>query len=409
MKKLIRILVLLIFVQPLPGVAQPKRICVMGSSTAYGYFPGTFIPRDSSWAFKIKEHFKATGQIDTLYNIATPGIDCYIGMPTGYVPPPGRNFPNPEFNITRAVNFDPKPDVIIINFPSNNYTVLSIPEIISCLQAMKDYANAQNIRCYITTTQPRNDFVQLVERQKLKDIKQAIEATFGVFSIDFWTDLVQEPSLLLNPAYNLGDGVHLTPGGHTLLKNRLIARDIFFAPVAIRDGTLTATGRGSHVLISWNPGDNSSFTPYRLQRATAGGSFATIHTFQQQDMPGSPMIYVDNGAAPGINLYRVSGSNAGGGTEFSSTVAVRHDPITVSNPYLFPTVASSFFNLMLPPGSSEILVTVSDMSGKVVWKRKFPPGSGWKNVTVPSFSLNTGLYRVHFPCTRFPALTVIKR
>ncbi|RYE21592.1 MAG: hypothetical protein EOP51_15245, partial [Sphingobacteriales bacterium] len=67
------------------GIAQNKRICVMGSSTAWGYFTidGTLLyPRDSAWAFKLKKHYKDLGVIDTLFNIAANSSSCYDGMPS---------------------------------------------------------------------------------------------------------------------------------------------------------------------------------------------------------------------------------------------------------------------------------------------------------------------------------------
>lgn len=406
MEKLVKILLILFFVCPLPGVSQPKRICVMGSSSAYGYFPNTTIPRDSAWAFKVKEYFKGTGEIDTLYNIGTPGIDCYIGMPTGYVPPAGRNLPNPDFNITKAVNFVPAPDVIIINFPSNNYTVLSIAEIMFCLQTMKDYANARNIRCYITTTQPRNDFVQLVERQKLREIKDSIEERFGVFSIDFWTDIVQEPSLFIRPEYNLGDGVHLTPEGHTVLKNKVIARDIFFAPVALDAGMLYATDHNDHVLVSWKPGTSTSFTPYRLERADGTGSFNTIYEFPS-GTSGEQMLFSDENAFRGINLYRVAGSYAGGGTIYSSVISVKFDGTRAAGPYLFPTVSSTFINLILPPGFSTSAV-ICDAAGKVVWRKKYSEANFRRNERIDVTRFASGMYRLYFPGSNFKSIGLIR-
>jgi len=199
----------------------------MGSSSALGYFgnPPQF-PKDSGWAYKLKDHFKNLGIIDTLYNIAVPGGDPYVGMPSSYVPPVGRDKPDARFNITKAINFVPRPDVIIVNFPSNHYDWLTPAEIIHCLKVIKDSAVANNIKCYITTPQPRDSFSP-VERQKLKDLKLLIESTFSEWSLDFWTDLVLGSNLKIKPEYAFGDGVHLNPAGHTVLVNKVIQKNIF--------------------------------------------------------------------------------------------------------------------------------------------------------------------------------------
>ncbi len=407
MKKLIVIAVILFFVHPLPGVSQMKRICVMGSSSAYGYFPNSPYPRDSSWAFKVKEYFKSAAVIDTLYNIGTPGIDCYVGMPTGYVPPAGRNLPNPEFNITRAANFVPAPDVIIINFPSNNYTVLSVEEILFCLHTMKDYANSRNIRCYITTTQPRNDFVQPSEREKLRNIRDSIIAHFGVFAIDFWSDIVEQPSLFIKPEYNLGDGVHLTPSGHTVLKNKVIERDIFFAPVALEESRLYAADRGDHILLTWMPVSSTSYMRYRLERSDGSGMFQFIHTFPNQPFSGEKMLYADEDARNGINLYRVEGSDAEGNIHYSQVVPVKHVSQRRGEPYLFPTMSSTSINLILPPGFSTWAV-ICDASGGIVWRKRYPEVNFRRNETIDVSRLAQGVYRLYFPGTDHPSIGMIR-
>src|SRR6201996_4520386 len=139
-----------------------KRIGVIGSSTSYGYFGNPpLYPKDSGWAYKIQKYYKDAGILDTVYNLAVVSADCYNGMPSSYVPPTGRNLPDPVHNITAILNQVPKPDVIVVNYPTNSYDWLPNAEVIQCLQTIKDSANAQNVRCYITTTQPRNNYIRL--------------------------------------------------------------------------------------------------------------------------------------------------------------------------------------------------------------------------------------------------------
>ncbi|HSN61978.1 MAG TPA: hypothetical protein VLR49_13655, partial [Ferruginibacter sp.] len=194
MKHILRILLSLFLLFILqPGFTQ-KRIAIIGSSSASGYFPpSSGYPKDSAWAFKIKKHYKDLGVIDTIFNLGQSSTDCFEGMPSSYVPPAGFGYrlPNPAINITKAVNLIPKPDVIIVNYPSNNYDWISNDQILTCLQIIKDSANAKNIVCYITTTQPRDGFSP-TERIKLKTLRDLILTQFGEWAIDFFTDLAQE-------------------------------------------------------------------------------------------------------------------------------------------------------------------------------------------------------------------------
>src|SRR6218665_1412616 len=99
-------------------IAQPKKICVMGSSSAYGYFNingEPQYPRDSAWAFKLKKYYKDLNIIDTLYNIAITSANPYHGMPTSYTPPADRPAPYYPFNVTKATQYSPLPYVLIVS------------------------------------------------------------------------------------------------------------------------------------------------------------------------------------------------------------------------------------------------------------------------------------------------------
>lgn len=187
---------------------------MLGSSSAYGYTgnPPQF-PKDSTWAYRVKDYYKAKGMIDTLYNFGVLSTDPYAAMPTSYTPPPGRMLPDPLHNITMALSKNP--DVIVVNFPTNSYDWMPFSEVIFCLQTIRDSANARGVPCYISTTQPRNGFSPS-ERQRLKDLRDLIMETFGVFAIDFFTDIVQEPELILRPVYGL-ISVRFGPGVNTIM------------------------------------------------------------------------------------------------------------------------------------------------------------------------------------------------
>jgi lysophospholipase L1-like esterase len=310
------------------GFSQ-KRIAVIGSSSAYGFFPSASgIPRDSAWAFKIKKHFKDLGIIDTLFNLGQNSTDCFEGMPSSYIPPaapPGYSYrlPNPAINITKAVNLLPKPDVIIINYPTNNYDWIPNERVISCLQTIKDSANAKGIRCFITTTQPRDGFSPS-ERLKLKTLRDLILNQFGEWAIDFYTETVQEPGLTIKTVYSAGDGVHLNPAGHTVCKGKVLDKNLFFEVVPVRFSGLSATVQKDHVLLAWqtlNENGNSFFTIESSRDA--------LHFFPLDRVEGafnstlaSAYSYKDVQPAEGKNYYRIAAVSAPGQKQFSNIVAV---------------------------------------------------------------------------------------
>jgi hypothetical protein len=260
--------------------AQPtKRICVIGSSTAFGYFPSsiTNYTSDSGWVAKLNNHYKAPGIIDTTYNIAVLGSDCYSGMPTSFIQPLGENSPNINGNISRAVSLVPKPTVIVINYSNNNYERLSNDAILQCLQTMKDTANVNGINCYITTTQPRNSF-DSASRQKLLDLSIAIKAKFGYWAIDFFNPMAELPSLNILPVFDWGDLIHINPLGHTLLAQQVIDKNIFSTVLPLAFTYFNISKQQEYVQLQWGTIQQINSKKIMIQSSEDGGIYTTIHT-----------------------------------------------------------------------------------------------------------------------------------
>lgn len=375
----------------------------MGSSSAYGYFPGTSISRDSAWAPKVSKHYKTLGILDTLYNIGTPGIDCYIGMPTGYVPPPGRYAPDPQFNITRAVSFNP--DVILINFPSNNYTFLSTSEIMFCLQTMKDYANAFNIYVFISTTQPRDDYYNIIDRLKLKEIRDSTINRFGVYAMDFWTPLVQEPSLFIKPEYALGDLVHLNPEGHTQLKNVVVLKDIFFAPVATGFNYFHATPATHAIQLNWNLQNTAGDEMVMVEKQLPNGNFETIGTGHTQN--NGEGNFTDYYPAEGDNFYRVKVYRNGALNLTSHIEQVNFTNVQTAKMMVYPNPVKDNVHLILPLMQDRSELVVVDASGKQLQQINVPPNT--QRITIDCRNYPSGTYWIHLNGSIKQTVTVIRK
>lgn len=352
--------------------SQNKRICVMGSSSAWGYFTidGTQLyPRDSGWAFKIKKHFKDLGKIDTLYNIAANSSNCYNGMPSSYTPPANRSQYPPyyPFNITKAVQLVPKPDVIIVNYPTNQYDWLPVSEILFCLQTIKDSANAAGIHCFITTTQPRDNFSPN-ERQRLKEIRDMIMFQFGPWAIDFWTD-VTVPVNLMNPVYNLGDNVHLTPAAHTLLKNRVINANIFFTALPVSLTQFNAQKKPASVLLQWSTVSETNSSHFLVQKSTDGKNFASIATVAASGNSSQLRTYTAEDMQPntGNNFYRVVAVDLNRQKEFSSKINVPFAPSRFFAGEVYPNPVVNELAVSLESAKKELAdITIFSITGKKI-------------------------------------------
>lgn len=217
-----KIILLLAVFAALNAESQVRRIGVLGSSSANGQG----VPTDSAWAMKLKKYYLGLNLIDTLHRIAASTYDCYSGMPTGYIPPPGRNSPNISYNITRLMTRTPMPTTIIVSYPNTNYNIFSDQEILFCLDSIKKYANAMGAVCFIATTQPRDNYDD-AGRARLKYLNELIKNYFGYYAIDFFTPLNNPANNRLRPEYALGDGVHINSRGHEVLFQQVLAKNIF--------------------------------------------------------------------------------------------------------------------------------------------------------------------------------------
>ncbi len=192
----------------------PRHVVVIGSSTAAG--TGASVP-DSAWVNRYRSYLTNLHPEYEVSNLAKGGYQTYHLMPTGFVPPPGRNQPDTLRNITRALSLDP--DAIIVNLPSNDAAVgISAAEQMQNFRAMQALALAQDVSFWICTPQPRIfDSTKVAIQWALLD---SIEAYFAPKVLDFW-DQIAEPSGLPSGIYDAGDGVHLNDLGHRILAERV--------------------------------------------------------------------------------------------------------------------------------------------------------------------------------------------
>jgi lysophospholipase L1-like esterase len=347
-----------------------KRVAVIGSSTAYGFFPPPSPPysTDSGWVSKLQKYYQQLNIVDTVFNLGCLGRDCYSGMPTGYIPPPGENTPDQTCNITKAIAQLPKPDVILVNYPSNSYERLDNDSIIQCLRAIKDEANSNNIRCYIATTQPRNSF-DSAGRQKLKDLRDLMLATFGTWAIDFFTPLVEEPSLNILPAYDLGDNIHINPEGHTALLNQVIAKNIFTTVLPVHFDYFKADMMNDKTMLQWCTSSEYNNSYFIVERSSNGRSFDPITAVNSRSNNSIAQAYQYADVASNLNgfFYRVAAISSTGNKQLSAVIFVPPIRKTFTVNALYPSPASNvIFTQIGLQGKKNIDVLVTDALGKKI-------------------------------------------
>ena len=303
------------------GKSQNK-VVVIGSSTACGY--GLSNPSEESWVNRTKDYYldkKIITSSANVLNLAVVGTNCITGMPTGYV----STYSNADFhqsdstkNISAAIISAPKPNVVIVSYPTNGYDWMPFDEIMSDLRRIKQYSDSAGIRCFITTTQPRNTFTD-AERAKLKELRDSIMAAFGYFAIDFWTPLAL-PDNSQNPLYAL-DNVHPNAAGHELLFNNVIAKDIFGptnAPLPVLDFNLSIRANENQIQLTWRSTSNDPAVYFNVEKSKDGRLFYNIATIKNN---GSMLSYADKNITDGNKVfYRIAEIDMMGHVQYSKII-----------------------------------------------------------------------------------------
>jgi lysophospholipase L1-like esterase len=396
MKKILFYLLMLVnsqwLLQPL---SAQKKVVIMGSSTAAGQ--GASSPA-TSWVGRLQTHFRqnnSDGLDTTVTSIAFSGQTTYHQMPTGFVSPiPGRPAPDPNSNVTRALSLSP--DVIIINLPTNDiangYTK---KECMDNFRLMYQAITAANVRCYITTSQPRS--LSTVLRDSLKTLADSVKNNFALHSIDFWTDLVTTDGLNnIRPEVSVGDGIHINDLGHNYVFIRTRDRNIFALniPLPLRLLDFKSQLVNNTVLLTWRSELEEPGTTYELQRKA--GNSAGFQPVFTKVANGSRLAtsynWTDQNPLPGQNQYRLKMTEPNK-ESYSSTVSVLYKPKLLDIRSLYIDNSSS--NLVVQLNSQkeqQLLIEIINTAGVILLQRKQIVSSSFNQFSLPVTHLAAGHY-----------------
>ena len=371
------------------ALSQTKIYSVIGSSTAAGR--EATVP-DSAWVNRLTNHYQSLGLTIVPHNLAVGGRNCYHGMPSGYTPPPGRDFPQVSENITMALSFSP--DVVIVSYVSNNYDFYSISEIMTCLQTMKDAANAQGKDCYVTTSQPRQDgaFADFTTRSRLKVIRDSIMNRFGNFAIDFYTGIADPITYTINTDYSHGDGVHLNDWGHRILFERVREKDIFNLLLPVRLADFSADPLTRNVYISWKVMDETPGIEYAIQRSKDGVHFENVYLVRSNS---TKMVnnykFIDKPVNTGVYFYRLMINE--NGTRLSSATK----KVIINNELSIKRVVITASKIKLTLGSDEhdyVDIRIVSSLGATILQSRKSLNAGFTDLEFSVQSLPAGMYLI---------------
>jgi lysophospholipase L1-like esterase len=354
---------LLFLLSSFNSLAQQKKVTVLGSSTAAG--TGASVP-DSSWVGKLRLGFSknpSDGKDTIVNNRAVGGYVTYKSLPTGYAHPIDRPDPDPGTNVTYVLNDLPRADVVIINYPTNDIASgYTAKEMMDNLRLMYQQFAQNGIRCYITTSQPRN----LSDDQKiiLRQLVDSIQLNFMAFSINFWDDIAATDGSI-KPEVNSGDGIHVNDLGHRLLFQRVQQKNIFGtanAPLPITIKNWQATLENKSVKLSWSTAFEEGNTYFEIQRSMDGNNFQTLY---RKGGVGRESNYSWTDLSPfnGKNFYRLKIIEAGK-TSYSRIIPIIND-VTKLITSLY-TDGSQLYVQLNANRDQSVAIAVINFSGSVV-------------------------------------------
>lgn len=356
------------------------KVVIMGSSTAYGTGASTY---SNSWAGKVDSYLNkniADGKDTIVYNISFPAYDSYQEMPDDFVPPAGRPLPDMDFNITKALSYNP--NVVIINLPSNDISFgYAKYETMNNFRLMSARVTATGARCYFTTPQPRNDF-NTAERDSLVTMLDSVNRAFGPFAINFWDGLVTNDGLYsLREEYRAaGTPNHVNDLGHELLFQQVINTIFDFAgPVPLTLTSFQAFLKNDVVSLKWRTEQQEANTIFEMQRSADGRIFEKIFT---QVLPEASMAsnYTGTDFTPlaGKNFYRLKITEAGK-ISYSNIINITAQGKTLSISRLYsPAGRSNLLAEINIQKSQYVNVAIINSNGAIMLTQKFyitQPGS----------------------------------
>lgn len=377
------------------------RMVAIGSSTTGGTGAN---PPDSAWVNRFTHYYKnQLGIVDNVYNLGWGGSTCYRGMPTSYSPPAGREGPDPFNNVTRAVTLlsgmsIPANGVVIVNYPTNGYITYSIAEIMKCLQVIYDSATRLGNKCYITTTQPRNDagFNNPVIKRKLADIKDSIINRFTLDNtINFWDGMYNPADTSILPIYAASDNIHFNNAGHRILFERVKAKNVFSAILPIKLQQFTGSLQDKKVILKWSAEQDDPAGSFTIQRSPNGQDFESLYQQPVHNAAGNhSYTFTDQSPLPGTSYYRLA-IRERDHTEYSKIVTIKAVLPALTIKRLYPVPATKRLQLeIIAEKAQPITVDIISSNGMLLQRTARQVTNGINYLNMPVAQLATGIYYV---------------
>jgi hypothetical protein len=290
--------------------------------------------------------------------------------------------------------------VVIISFPSNDVNLFNSStgvwdynkkETMDNLRLMFDRCNAAGVRCFITSTQPRND-IDMTRRTLQRELLDSIINNFGVYAVNFWDDLVTNDGQFRLRDDRRADDVHPNTLGHRFLYDRIRAEPLFAAagalPLALTH--FRAQLAQNTVVLKWQTQKEDAGSYFDIERSSNGTNFQKLATVTASGLQQAAYSWTDAAPLKGKSYYRLK-IREPAKTSYSF-VAVVSNAAKATISKVFAT-SSELFIKVDSRNAGPVEISITSISGAVVSKKSYTP-NGNSDIVVPISSLQDGEYIV---------------
>jgi hypothetical protein len=159
--------------------------------------------------------------------------------------------------------------------------------------------------------------------------------------------------------------------------------------------SFTGKNTGSNTAeLKWKITDNSTPSVFEVMRSSDGVNFSSVGSVQgvSQQFDYS---FIDPSMVGGNNYYRLKMLDIDGTANYSAIVTVSNGGNSFGFSSLMPSVVTSTAKLVISSGkttSAQLLIT--DMSGRIVQKRRLVISAGSQDVLIDASRLTPGIYQI---------------
>lgn len=153
------------------------------------------------------------------------------------------------------------------------------------------------------------------------------------------------------------------------------------------DGKLIASGIAE---LTWDAETDLQHDYFEVERSSDGNNFVSLGKITS----GAPYKFIDPTVKVGVNYYRVMEMNKAGQSLYSKVIKIDYDPsravVTV-----YPNPVVDYLNVRISAGEkTEVKVLITDIQGKVVYKRSAVYETGITDVKVDMQKMSSRVYIV---------------